>query len=59
MPTDDWQEYPECPYCGAIQEYAVPTADEVWLWTCHSCGKRFTLTVQVTRRYRATAMAEA
>ena len=38
----DWKEYPECPYCGAIQEVAgqllLPG-----IYTCHSCDKRYVL----------------
>ncbi len=53
MPNNDWQEYPECPYCGAIQGDEQPPEGTWSHWTCHSCGKRFTLEVQVARRYRS------
>lgn len=52
MPND-WQEYPKCPYCGAIQGGAERHAGIWFHWTCHSCKKRFTLEVKVERRYRS------
>lgn len=53
-----WQEYPECPYCGAIQE---PPDDpqSVWIWACQACNRGFLLEVHVTTRYRATPRMEA
>lgn len=54
-----WQEYPECPACGAIQDDPGTTETSTWTVACHSCGRKFQLAVQVTRRYRATALEEA
>ena len=53
----DWKEYPECPYCGAIQEDKHGRT-ETFRCRCHSCGKAFDLQVQVTRRYRSTKEEE-
>lgn len=53
----DWTEDPECPYCGAIKSlYGYESTTE--RVTCPSCARKFQLDVQVTRRYRATAMEE-
>lgn len=51
MPSD-WKEYPECPYCGAIQTH-MGLRTETFRCRCHSCGKAFDLQVQITRRYRS------
>lgn len=53
-----WLEYPECPYCGAIQE-PMGIRVETFRCRCHSCGKVFDLQVRITRRYRATFGEEA
>ena len=52
MPTNDWLEYPVCPYCGAIQE-PMGIRTETFRCGCRSCGKAFDLQVQITRRYRS------
>ncbi len=47
-------EYPECPYCGAIQDGHKPAESTIENVTCHSCEKRFELRIVVTRLYHAT-----
>lgn len=56
--TSPWLECPECPHCGAIQGDPGNLEGTYWRWTCHSCGKRFVLVVQVTRRFRSTKEAD-
>lgn len=41
MPND-WTEYHECPYCGAIQELAGPVLLP-GTYLCHSCEKQYRL----------------
>lgn len=41
MPSE-WKEYPECPYCGAIQELAGPVLLP-GTYVCHSCEKQYRL----------------
>ena len=38
----DWKEYPECPYCGAIQEFGGRVLFD-GPYTCHSCDKNYVL----------------
>lgn len=48
----DWLEYPECPYCGAIQLH-MGIRTETFRCRCLSCGKAFDLQVKLKRRYRS------
>ena len=53
MPANDWQEYPECPYCGAIQQ-PMGIRTETFRCRCHACRRAFDLQVRITRCYRST-----
>lgn len=54
-----WLEYPECPRCGALQEHGRICHQGIYDLRCPSCGQRFALRVQVTRRFQVTIQQEA
>ncbi len=51
-----WMEYPECPWCGAIQGEPDNAEADSYSHTCHSCGQAFQVEVAVKRYYRSISM---
>lgn len=42
----DWQEYPECPYCGATQDLAGVVLIHT-VHRCYACGRKYTLLAEL------------